>query len=813
MKKKIVFIFVIMAMLFSSCILQVPEKITVKTSPKYNFNIGKFKKSFNNEFAIEKVFKDLESENNRIKVYDYNPNGNSEYQQFLIKVPIQEIPLDFSDFFDSMGLSEEIANLSFSKTVDIPSLKMNEQLPFDVMTLKSSLNGFASASGTCDGSNAQSIAFTGRNNFESITYNSGYFCLFAKNANASFQILHNDEIIFEGFAGAEDSIRFALDNKTIYSDMKIKFDTNSSVNYSIAIEPSSDVAFANGITGKIIVTGNPQVNLGLDDLGVKSCKIGEGFVEKQIYVPPKWTNVSVENTVSLSGAITETFSESILNLNDKDLSGSIVYVDTSSVIYLEKSYLNFSDELKLNIQFNISSFSLIQMELSQDNLSIEKDVPFPTEVRDFVKQITMVNSGVIGTYTNELPTGNDLNISAKSDFIGLNKSSVLKAGQSDAQLNLLSEEEKTQIINDNSTLDFDVDILLPGATKENPNLVTLQNVEAGKSYNLALSLESSIDWTEIVLNKIADGSVKNEMPINFSIKSIFEGIDELLNSSFVNDIEFNSIPLYLYVEKPALSEFDDFKFTNSSIIIEDADSCFMEINNKFAYFPKLQMAENGVTVITDMSKVEYSEKEDLNEVIENDTDENLNIKYDITWQMGNENTGFTFTKADLEKAEGKTSIAIYMALIVPLDFDLRKAQKIDLLKLAGIEYTEGEDLLGRTEPVTNEKLNEILGFIRKASLNYNVKQAPFYSKPSITFDVGFSNGEEQLGDNEVTVGFDKGELDINPVELFNTYPLQPSVTINIPESNFYIARDVFFDVNFGISIEADVELDVFGGDK
>ena len=813
MKKKIVFIFVIMAMLFSSCILQVPEKITVKTSPKYNFNIGKFKKSFNNEFAIEKVFKDLESENNRIKVYDYNPNGNSEYQQFLIKVPIQEIPLDFSDFFDSMGLSEEIANLSFSKTVDIPSIKRNEQLSLDVASLKASLNGFVSASGTCDGPNAQSIAFIGRNNFESIKYASGYFCLIAKDANASFQILHNDEVIFEGFAGAEDSISFALDSKTIYSDMKIKFDTSSAVNYSIFVEPSSDVAFANGITGKIIVTGKPEVNLGFDDLGVKSCKIGEGFVEKQISIPSKWTNVSVENTVSLSGAITETFSESTLSLNEKELTGGIVYIDTTSTIYLEKSNLDFSDELKLNINFDIVSFSLIQMELSQDNLSIEKNIPFPGDVKDFIKQVTIVNSGITGTYTNELPIGNDLNISAKSDFIGLNKSSVLTAGFTDEQLNLLSEEEKTQIITDDSTLDFDVGILLPGATNENPNLITLQNVEAGKSYNLALSLESSIDWTEIVLNKIADGSVKNEMPINFSIKSIFEGIDELLGSSFVDDIEFNSIPLYLYVEKPALSEFDDFKFTNSSIIIEDADSCFMEINNKFAYFPKLQMAENGVTVITDMSNVEYSEKKDLNEVIENDTDENLNIKYDITWQMGNENTGFTFTKADLEKAEGKTSIAIYMALIIPLDFDLRKPQEIDLLKLAGIEYSEDKDLLGRTELVTNEKLDEILGFIRKASLNYNVAQAPFYSKPSITFDVGFSNGSEQLDDNEVSVGFDKGELAIDPVELFNTYPLQPSVTINIPESNFYIARDVVFDVNFGISIDADVKIDVLGGGK
>ena len=39
----------------------------------------------------------------------------------------------------------------------------------------------------------------------------------------------------------------------------------------------------------------------------------------------------------------------------------------------------------------------------------------------------------------------------------------------------------------------------------------------------------------------------------------------------------------------------------------------MQINNKFAYFPQLQMAENGVTVITDISKVEYSEEKDLNE--------------------------------------------------------------------------------------------------------------------------------------------------------------------------------------------------------
>ena len=46
------------------------------------------------------------------------------------------------------------------------------------------------------------------------------------------------------------------------------------------------------------------------------------------------------------------------------------------------------------------------------------------------------------------------------------------------------------------------------------------------------------------------------------------------------------------------------------------------IGNKIKYanapqIPTLQMAENGVTVITDMSNVEYSEKKDLNEIIEN----------------------------------------------------------------------------------------------------------------------------------------------------------------------------------------------------
>ena len=46
MKKKIVLLSIFILILLSGCFFQLPEKVTVKSAPTYNFNVGSFSKSF-----------------------------------------------------------------------------------------------------------------------------------------------------------------------------------------------------------------------------------------------------------------------------------------------------------------------------------------------------------------------------------------------------------------------------------------------------------------------------------------------------------------------------------------------------------------------------------------------------------------------------------------------------------------------------------------------------------------------------------------------------------------------------------------------
>ena len=154
-------------------------------------------------------------------------------------------------------------------------------------------------------------------------------------------------------------------------------------------------------------------------------------------------------------------------------------------------------------------------------------------------------------------------------------------------------------------------------------------------------------------------------------------------------------------------------------------------------------------------------------------------------------------------------VVLVIALSFPVQDLIFKMNKTEIEAQMEEYYSAGEyDLLDIYMDDNYVERKDYYTYNQITSQNFNYKS---YMEHRLAFEN--MSKEEQLEDEKMKIGFDKGELAIDPVELFNTYPLQPSVTINIPESNFYIARDVVFDVNFGISIDADVEIDVLGGGK
>lgn len=816
MKKKTVFIFICLILFFGSCNLQIPEKVILKTNPTYNFSIGSFSKSFSEELSMKPLFESLEEKDSRIKVYDYNPNMQSEYQQFLVKMPIQEIPLNFGDLVESIGLSSSVGDMSFLRVIEIPKIEMQQTSEFDTTDLKGAIDKFVYGNGVAP--EEEFVPFYGKDSFYSISYTSGVLVVkgeFTGNA----QFTRGNKVVLEStFVGGEAS--FDLSGKTLYSDMKLKLP--SSGDYTMKTKETS-INSVTGLNCFVELSSDCSVDLDFDSLGIKKCIISEGVVKNTVSIPSTWSGVKIEKSVELEGAIEGSFSEDDIKLENIELEEDKDCIEAKTIakMTLENAAINFNDTVKFDISFEVNSFSEIKMELSQENLSFNKQFDFPQEVIDFINKIYIKESGIEGNYKNTLPEGNDIEIKAKSDFINLNNTETLISNTNSKEFSILSSSEEIGKNVDNSTkLDFEVDVILPGATESEPNLLSIKNVEAGKEYEIEIDLGFELNWTKVELNSIDVEESKGAIATDFSLSSIFSEIDKSLGTDFASKMKIDSLPLYLYVEKPSISAFESFSFSDASSIkigngtvngdTVDFVSPPEEMTcTKMASFPKLEFTANSDTVITDISKKEYTSYVNLNEIINEQSDgsSKLCIQYDIGLGMNDGDSPIVITKEDLENAKGGTSIAINLAIIVPLRFFISEEIEVDLLKVAGFTFEGDKDLFNRTQPTESEELNTVLGNIKKTTLKYAIKKSPFNAN-------GIKLKVMLTPDNEEILGFDKGEISINPKELLNTWPLQPRTFLVLKkDSFFYFSHSTDFEVDTSIQIDTDVEVELFGGQE
>ena len=71
--------------------------------------------------SIDKLLKDVNLPNNG-KIYDYWPDKKDKTQRFLMYMPLQEIPIDISQYFDKGALADAIKNISFKEEIEVPKV-------------------------------------------------------------------------------------------------------------------------------------------------------------------------------------------------------------------------------------------------------------------------------------------------------------------------------------------------------------------------------------------------------------------------------------------------------------------------------------------------------------------------------------------------------------------------------------------------------------------------------------------------------------------------------------------------------------------
>ena len=135
-------------------------------------------------FDFEKTLEEKtasSSDSDSMQIYKYN--DGSQFQQFLIHMPLEEIEFDFSESFKDMDFSKQMENLKIEKSFSVPAIENSERRePVDLKNVQETLNAGVKFGG--DTGDSVSVTFPTLSDgsgsemgFSSVEYSSGTFVI------------------------------------------------------------------------------------------------------------------------------------------------------------------------------------------------------------------------------------------------------------------------------------------------------------------------------------------------------------------------------------------------------------------------------------------------------------------------------------------------------------------------------------------------------------------------------------------------------------------------------------------------------------
>lgn len=645
----------------------------------------------------------------------------------------------------------------------------------------------------------------------------------------------------------ESSINEAIKDLSFTQEIKVP-----SISFSSQTEiPLVDFSGVqiNGATD--IPLGDLEFNFTLNDTKsdiFESCVVGQGTLFTEIIIPSDWEGVSVSYSFSANGGLVVEESEGetsgtkkTIPLAGKTITKERVKATAQITLKVQSGYSVSSSPLMLKISSDIEFLETLNVNLSDVTTSFNKKEPLPEGMRNAFSKICLNSSGVKIDYVNTLPEGNDIELTVKSDFFGLNKTGDLKAANTQGELELLSDSSKEIVINDSSSsYDFGVNISLPGATEPEPQKVSLKNVKFGETYQISMNITPVLNLEKIVLKEGFAKNDKKELPLN--IKELLSSVSEKISDEnlFAN-IEIKSLPIYVFFTKPQTNESDLFtnsKFTgkmsvyygketgaNKEIISQtlvDKDSKDENIIPReigFVDYPELNISEDNKKVLSSLDNVSFSLKGDVAKIINsaikdnNGSGNSLYVDYNLEFTNGS-NGELEISKNDLAT---KGSIGVYIYIVLPFEFRVSEEVKVSAQKL--LNDTIDGDIFGRKSKDDFVNVEDYFALINSASVYYEFTKLPVCSddSDSIAFDIGMDCGEG--GANKISITKDssirKGTITIskkNVEDMLKEYPVKPTMNLSIKKnSEFYIPQIFDVAVKLNLNIQTDGEIEIFGG--
>lgn len=849
--KKIIFGLVAGLLLLgiTSCSLETPSKITVKTKASYNFSIGDIQMDMDLKEEIANNMGDY-------TIYDYNPVGapDSNVQQFLVSLPIKEIPLNITSEFKKLDLNNLISDMSINQKITVPNALSDNQTgnEIDISDLNDKLNavvqffGSVTVSGTSvDLTNIEGFAF------DSISYNSGNLLITVEGIKNGSKVTVN----FNSSSSAEGTFKdnvakVPLAGKTLYSTgMSLSFTNGFGNLFTAKVEEGSEIKVASNVTldqskteSKVDITIDPITIDNSDSSSYEYCKIGKGEFKIDMKVDSSWSNVGLLLKVESSGGLKitdDTYGDAVKNTKVVNLAGKSIVPEDIKVepkveIALNNSTINFEKAPTLDVATDISEFASVSAKVStKENLKVSQDTPLSKDFTDFIKEIDFEECGFSVNFMNTLPVGNDITLSTSCDFFGIapSTSAVLEAGSiADDPIDITGKKQVRKIgtgDGEYSSINFNAEIKLPGATEESPDLVTLQNVAPGKEYTIKIDISLKLDWNSI---KISSERISDQTAIDLDFSSILD----ILGNSGVANIILASLPMYLYITRPdSFEALKDASFTAKEFAIkygtkdEATDTVTFDENiasiklidsitaETLKFVNEVDLALTGddekiKQTTVNLNYTEFSAMADLASVVQiknSNTATKPYICYDLALadssgsgyiEIQNPNKG----QADAEEKEEYVSIDAL--IVLPLQLKATDDMKLDIMKLAKIAQ-EG-DVFGRSEPTDPESLENFMAVLESVNLTYEFNTLPLYSTTPLGLEIDFGAGSKTLSFQKGTIGINRDTIKY----MLTTTPYNPSVILPIAKNTvFSVPRNFGVDVHLSLAINTNGEITIF----
>ena len=846
MKKTVKCLFASAALfiLLTGCVqfqnMTVPKKVQVKTTAEYNFTIAEFEKDFSDKLSAATIQSSI-GEN--FEFYDYNPGGNQEVQQYLLRMPLEEVPLDFGSYMESIDIGKNLDAMNFEQDIPIPNLQLNAEQEIDLEILNTMMIGLLAVKGNI-GTGPQKVNFKG---FSTVSISSGKLTINTASANGTVKLYSASGLTQAGCSTAtpiatgtlkSGKVVFDLSGKTLYAnDTYIDFvDDNSNQEFVGTLNKTAKISKVTGLTqDDKTITLDPVSFKGAGESSpVKECVFSDDSKLSLNITTPNWGGVTITKNIKLSGGLDLTFSGSETeSLKDKIYTNQDIILEPVLTLTFSNATIDFTSKPKFELSSEIKGFESVTVKLPEGvKTSFDVKQELPSSASSMVKEIVWnAGSGIEIEYSNTLPDGNDMKMTASSSFIGLTSQTEkieTTNGTEKKKIEFHSDAENTITINDATKVDFSANLQLPGY-EDTGNTITISGVKPGESYKIAMKITPVFDWESITIDTTAlDASgVSGNMAVDFNPAKLLSSLDSMLDSSGTNKIsdkiDLSKLELKLFCERPDYESFKNVQFkgkislggTSDGGKTLDEDAAYIlgskteEQQLMFSKEPALVKDSKG-TVISDLTRVPCVGMDLASTINSISESEKLGLNYSLKLTGTDGNNNLTLKKTDSNNSS-KTSLKITAMIILPLELKVTEDYTVDVMKMAGKSFNPSDysepDLLGRTDfSSSGGTMEKLMNIIENVSVTYAPSKKPIIGNAEIQIDLDGTGTKFEVKSISIN-----GGIYTEKPKMIVENAVKPSVNVVLKQGELKIPREMSFKTRLDLQIKTNGEPLEFGG--